>query len=299
MKKKIIIDTDLGDDADDAVAVALALSSDEIEIKGITTVFKNTKLRAKMVKDLLEVYGGSDIPVFAGYGIPLINRVDTNEPPIQIGNLVKDHTLDEEMDAVDFIITTIKEDPETVIVEMGPQTNLALAFLKAPDIMKKAKIVAMGGAFLSTFPEWNIVCDPEAARIVMDFAENLIMIGLDVTKYCKVNEAQLQKIKESDFPTIQYLYKGMEVFMRKTGHPITLHDALLIVYLINEKLITLKQGDFGVELSGTHTRGTIIHKTNYYEIEPKINKNFHYAVDLDLNKVMDLILNRVFNIKPC
>jgi len=136
MKKKILINTDLGDDADDAVALALALRSDEIEVKGITTVFKNTKLRAKMVKDMLEIYERNEIPVFAGYGMPLIERVDINEPPIQIENLLKDYELDEDMNAVDFIINTIKEDPETIIVEMGPQTNLALAFLKAPDVMK-------------------------------------------------------------------------------------------------------------------------------------------------------------------
>jgi len=122
------------------------------------------------------------------------------------------------------------------------------------------------------------------------------MIGLDVTKYCKVAEYLLIKFKESNTPQIQYLYKGMEVFMRETGHPITLHDALLIVYLIKENLITLKQGDFGVELCGTHTRGTIIHKSNYYEIEPKVDKRFYYAVDLDLSKAMELILNRVFNL---
>lgn len=297
MKKKIIINTDLGDDIDDAVAIALALASDEIEVKGITTVYKNTKLRAKMVKDLLEIYGRYDIPVFAGYGMPLIERVDINEAPVQIENLLKDHILDEEVDAVDFIISTIKEEPETIIVEMGPQTNLALAFLKEPDIMKNAKIVAMGGSFLSTFPEWNIACDPEAFRIVTDFANNLTMIGLDVTKYCKVTENKLLKIKEINSPQIQYLYKGMEVFMKKTGYPITLHDALLIVHLINDKLITMKQSDFGVELGGTHTRGTIIHKTNYYELEPKTDKNFYYAVDIDLNKVMDLIMNRVFKLE--
>lgn len=295
MKKKIIINTDIGDDADDAVAIALALNSDEIEIKGITTVFKNTKLRAKMAKDLLEIYDRNEIPVFPGYGMPLIERLDINEPPIQIENLLKDHKVDEEVNAVDFIINTIKEDPETIIVEMGPQTNLALAFLKAPDIMKQAKIISMGGAFLSTFPEWNIVCDPEAARIVTDFAQDLTMIGLDVTKYCKVSGDQLNKFEESNVPQIQYLYKGMEVFMRETGYPITLHDALLIVYLIKEDLFTLKQGDFGVELSGTHARGSIVHKSNYYEIKPKLDKKFYYVVDLDLAKVMDLILNRIFS----
>ena len=69
------------------------------------------------------------------------------------------------------------------------------------------------------FSEWNIVCDPEAARIVTDFAQDLTMIGLDVTKYCKVSEAHLHKFKESNLPKYNIYIKGMEVFMRETGHP--------------------------------------------------------------------------------
>lgn len=296
MKKSILINTDIGDDVDDAVALALALNSDELEIKGITTVFKNTELRAHMVKDLLDMYDRSDIPVYIGYGVPLIERVDSKEAPIQIELLHKKHSINLEKDAVDFIIDTVKEEPNTIIVEMGPQTNLAMAFLKAPEVMKQANIIAMGGAFSSTFPEWNIVCDPEAARIVTDFAENLTMIGLDVTRYCKVPQNQLNKIKESSNPQLQYLYKGMEMFMERTGYPITLHDALLIAYLIDEKLITLNQGDYSVELNGSLTRGTIVHKTNYYEVEQAVDKKFFYASDINLNEIMNLIMKRAFSL---
>lgn len=295
-KKKILIDTDLGDDVDDAVAIALALKSNSIEIKGITTVYKDTKLRAKMVKDLLAVYNKYHIPVYVGCSMPLIERIDVDEPPIQIENIQNEHSVDMEVDAVDFIINTVKENPETIIVEMGPQTNLAMAFLKAPEIMKHAKIIAMGGAFLSTYPEWNILCDPESVRIVTDYAENLIMIGLDVTRYLKVLKPQLNTIRESTSPLIQYLYKGMEIFMERTGYPITLHDALLIVYLIDEKLIELVNGDYTVELNGLHTRGTMVHKNNYYEIEEKVDKKFFYANNINVNAVMELIMKNVFSI---
>ena len=72
-KVRVLIDTDLGDDVDDAAAFMLALSWGAIEIAGVTTVFKDTKKRAGMVKDLLALYGRDDIPVCAGYGLSLIH----------------------------------------------------------------------------------------------------------------------------------------------------------------------------------------------------------------------------------
>lgn len=80
---KILIDTDLGDDTDDAAAVIMALNSPELEIVGITTVFKDTIKRAEMVIELCEQYGRADIPVYSGFGLPLIERPKYEEDPIQ------------------------------------------------------------------------------------------------------------------------------------------------------------------------------------------------------------------------
>ncbi|NNJ29971.1 nucleoside hydrolase [Lacrimispora defluvii] len=291
--KKVIIDTDLGDDVDDAVAIALAVLSPEIEVAGITTVFKDTKARAEMVKDLLEFYQMGRIPVYIGQGLPLVERPKL-EKPIQYSILRNEYEPEQSLDAVDFMIKTAAEYDNVCIVAMGPLTNLGLAFLKAPEVMKRVEIIGMGGAFLNSYPEWNIICDPEAARIVTDFAENLTMLGLDVTKYTKLTAKEMEDVKNSVNPAVQYLYKGMEIFMDKTGFPITLHDALLIACLIDRETVTLKKGDYTVELKGELTRGTIVHKTNYYDTVCETEKDFYYAVDLDLQRFKNIVMERVF-----
>lgn len=291
--KKVIIDTDLGDDVDDAVAIALAVLSPEIEVAGITTVFKDTKARAEMVKDLLEFYQMGRIPVYTGQGLPLIERPKM-EKPIQYSILRNEYEPEQSLDAVDFMIKTATENDNVCIVAMGPLTNLGLAFLKAPEIMKRVEIIGMGGAFLNSYPEWNIICDPEAARIVTDFAENLTMLGLDITKHTKLTAKEMEVVKNSVNPSVQYLYKGMEIFMDKTGFPITLHDVLLIACLIDRETVTLKKGDYTVELKGELTRGTIVHKTNYYDEVCETEKDFYYAVDLDLQRFKNIVMERVF-----
>lgn len=296
-KIKIIIDTDLGDDVDDAAAIALAVNSPEIEVIGITTVYKNVVARAQMAADLLRIYNRSDIPVYAGQGMPIIERFDVQEEPIQYEILQERHEIDVSVYAADFIIETIARDTEVCIVAMGPMTNLALAFLKAPGIMKNARIIGMGGAFLNSLPEWNIKCDPEAARIVTDYSNNLTLLGLDVTKFCKLTTEQLKSVSSMEDTRVRYLYKGMQKFMHETGYPITLHDVLIIAYLIDETVLSLKQGDFTVELRGELTRGTIVHKTNYYEIENESERLFHYAVGLDLEKFRNIVMGRVFKME--
>ena len=185
-KVRVLIDTDLGDDVDDAAAFMLALSWGAIEIAGVTTVFKDTKKRAGMVKDLLALYGRDDIPVCAGYGNPIVGDSRTGfEEPIQYG-LLKGRVEPEEhsmVHAEDFIIQKVKEDRNLIILAMGAMTNLAMAFLKEPALMREVRIIGMGGSFLNSSPEWNILCDPEAASIVMERSGRLIMMGLDVTKF--------------------------------------------------------------------------------------------------------------------
>jgi len=240
--KRILIDTDLGDDTDDAAALIMAMNSTEFEIVGITTVYQNTYKRAEMVLDLCEQYGKKEIEVCAGYGIPLIERPDYEEDPIQY------------------------------------------------EILRKA----MGGVFSSSSPEWNIRCDPEAARIVMDFAEHLIMFGLDVTKYCRISEEFLEKLCPPGNERMQYYKRGTEIFKEKTGYPITFHDALLIAYLLDPTVVNLRQNDFNVELSGENTRGAIVYKTNAYDIHVEVEKDFKYAEWFDAEKFRSIVKERIY-----
>lgn len=295
-KRPILIDTDLGDDTDDAAALIMALNSPELDIVGITTVFHDTEKRARMVQDLCSWYGREDIPVCAGYGRAVIERQEKQEEPIQYSILRKEKKYPDlvEQNGADFIIQKVREYPNLTIVAIGAMTNLGIAFYREPELMKNVKILAMGGVFSSSAPEWNIKCDPEAARLVMDYAEHLKMFGLDVTKYCGISDKLLDKLCPSENERMQYFRQGVEIFCRKTGFPVTFHDVLVLAYLLDESVVKMTRNDFTVELSGANTRGSIIFNTNVYDIHVETEKDFSYAESIDVEKFKKLVCERIF-----
>ena len=289
--KKILIDTDLGDDIDDSAALIMALNAPELEIVGISTVYLDTVKRAEMVLELCSKYDRETIPVCAGFGCPIIERFNLNTPPIQYEILEKDrkNQIVSDCDGADFILQKVKEHPDLTIVEMGCMTNLAIAFYREPELMKKVPILAMGGTFSSSFPEWNIKCDPEAARIVMDFAEHLQMFGLDVTKYCQIPDTLMETLCAKDSERMQYYKKGIQLFRKKMGYAYTFHDVLLIAYLLDPTVAEMEQNDFSIELSGTHTRGSVIFKTNAYDLHTTVQKDFYFAKSMDVEKFRSIV----------
>ena len=304
-KTRILIDTDFGDDVDDAAAFMLAFSSPELELAGVTTVFKDTEKRAQMVRDLLELWGQPSVPVAAGYGRALIERrFDETEEPIQYGILrhpwetgaapgQRGETSPEgELRADDLILRSLKEDEDLVILAMGAMTNLAVACIRDPERMRRAKVIGMGGAFLNSQPEWNIICDPEAARIVMETVEDLVMMGLDVTKYLKIGEERLDAWRRRGDERMDYFLAGVEAFQKATGYPVTFHDVLLVAYLLDEQVVSLKKGEFTVELGGGLTRGTMVDRTGYYEIDPPVRGSFRFADRVDLERFFRILDER-------
>ncbi len=298
-KTRIFIDTDLGDDVDDAAAFMLAFASPELELAGVTTVYKDVKKRAEMVRDLLDLWGENHVPVAAGYGRALIERrFDETEAPIQYGILRRNEgetapaPAERKQKADDLILETLREDADVVILAMGAMTNLAVACIREPELMRRARIIGMGGSFLNSQPEWNIICDPEAARIVMETCENLVMMGLDVTKYLKIGEDRLEAWRARKDGRMDYFLKGVDLFVQATGYPVTFHDVLLVAYLLDEQVVSLKKGRFTVELGGALTRGTMVDQTNYYEIDPKVEGNFRFADRVDLDRFFRILDER-------
>lgn len=296
LSQKILIDTDLGDDIDDAAALIMALNSPELEIVGITTVYLDTVKRAQMVLELCSKYGRNDIPVCAGYGRAIIERADQGTPPTQYEVLEenRESQIVTECDGPEFIIRQVKKYPDLIIVAIGCMTNLAIAFYREPEIMKQARIVAMGGVFLNSSLEWNIICDPEAARIVMDYAGQLEMFGLDVTKYCRIPDNFMTQLCPEDNERMQYFKKGVRIFQEKTGYSCTFHDVLVIAYLLDSTVAEMEQDDFTVELAGARTRGSIVFNTNAYDINKDVRKKFYYAKSIDVEKFMKMVKERIF-----
>ncbi len=264
-KIKIILDTDVGDDIDDAFAIALSLMSPRIEVLGITTVFRNSLARAKMSKHLANKLK-KDIKVYAGVDAPLIQ-----EPKNIVGEeILKKEQLDEfglyklpqwldEMNtcevekehAVDFIISTVHKYPhEVILVPVGPLTNIALAIRKDPSIIPLIKeIRIMGGGIDINFSEWNILCDPEAAHIVYSSGVKLYAVGFNVTVQTGLDKEDVNDFKNSNSLVINTIYEMMMKWFEHYNfdHPI-MHDPLAVSTLLDDSIVTFKPMKMKVDL---------------------------------------------------
>lgn len=262
--KKIIIDTDIGDDIDDAFALALLSRMEGVEVVGVTTVFRNTLDRAQQAIHLLKALG-KEIPVYAGERLPIKEHVHPfsfekgdnleNAHTCQWGKECENYPVRE--GAVDFIIECAqKYGKDLVIMPIGPLTNIARAIQKAPQIMKKVgQIVQMGGWFTNYLPEWNIVCDPEAANVVWSFGLPVYAVGLDVTLQCSFDEGMLQEFKTSSLIHNKIIMGWFERWFNSFRfEKSVMHDPLAIASYFDE-VCTFKKKYVKVNL--TDKRGAV------------------------------------------
>ena len=212
---KIILDTDIGTDIDDAFALIYLLKKN-CDLAGVTTVFRNSLRRAELCKALAESAGAKNLEVYAGIDKPFVQIPENIEPPQckqnydENGVYIPPQYSDEygrfavsEKHAVRFIIETCRAEETTEIVAIGPLTNIAAAIRLAPDIVPKIRITLMGGCLKKLslggeephcVSEWNILCDPEAAHIVLSSGADVRMVGLDVTLDKTLSAERMEEI---------------------------------------------------------------------------------------------------------
>ncbi|MEO1238325.1 MAG: nucleoside hydrolase, partial [Pseudomonadota bacterium] len=272
--RKIIIDTDPGQD--DAVAILLALASpEEIDVLGITAVAGNVPLdlTAKNALIVCEVAGRSDIKVFAGCDRPL-NRVLVTAEHVHgktglDGPSLPDPALQlAEGHGTDFIINTLMREPESTVTlcTLGPLTNIASAIERAPGIVTRAKeIVLMGGAYfevgnITPAAEFNIYVDPEAADIVFKSGIPITVMSLDVTHKALVTKARNDAFRKIGNEAGRIVAEWTDFFERfdkekygSDGAP--LHDPTVIAYLIQPKLFSGRQSKKAIRINVTHKHG--------------------------------------------
>ncbi|HEX8833537.1 MAG TPA: nucleoside hydrolase, partial [Abditibacteriaceae bacterium] len=232
----LVLDTDIGDDIDDALALALALNSPEIELRGVTTVFRDAPRRTILVKQLLNLMNRSDIPVAAGTSIPLLQP--WSAIPHGGANLGKQfealgpNALPESgPHAIEFLVGQIhlaaSQGQRLTIAAIGPLTNIALLFSVYPEVVTLCDLLIMGGKWSEAYPEWNIVCDPEAAAMVFSSGASITMVGLDVTLQCVLSDSQVADFSTANKPHTLFLADLIALW----AHPITLHDPLTLLVL--------------------------------------------------------------------
>ena len=266
--QKIILDTDIGDDIDDALALAFAIMSGKIEILGVTTVFRNAAQRAELACCLLEALGRTEIPVYAGIGktllqsIPDWEQVAASHRPRQMEVLKRQQPSFQPQpgNAVDFIVDTVMaSDGDITLVPVGPFTNIAAAFTLEPRLAQKTKIVMMGGATDRVRAEWNALCDPEATRIVFGTGVPITMIGLDVTTKCVMSYEQVKAIGSVDRPINQICFELIHLWGGENPEPRpTLHDPLAVATLIDSTLCETQEMRIEVETRADHLRGATV-----------------------------------------
>ena len=297
IKEKIIIDTDIGDDIDDALAIALAINSPEIEVVAITTVYKNAKARTRLAKKLLIMAGREDIPVYTGVSQPLINKVNESEIPNHYLKDMDDILVNEDINGVDFIISSIMaSEGDISLVPIGPLTNIAMAIMKKPEIKSKIKnIVLMGGAYYFHCNEYNIQCDPEAARVVFQSGVKIKAVGLDVTLKCQLTHEDIHRIQNQSKDVTKFLSNLISHWRGKNDYLPILHDPLAIYAVFNDGLLEFNEERIVVETKGEFTRGTTFNQTSYrWGRADSVNSNIWTAKSVEGKGFVELFMNRIF-----
>lgn len=280
MKRPFLIDTDTA--SDDAVALIMALRSADVEVQAITTVAGNVNVQQATRNALYSAeLCGSDVPVFVGAEKPLERRhVDAtwfhgcdglggHGYPAARRSAEKDS-------AVDAIIRIAESQPGLEIVTLAPLTNIALALRKRPSIAAKVRrCVIMGGnpcseGNVTPAAEYNMWCDPEAARIVVDSAIPIEFVGWHLCRgEGALNGAEIQLVLSFGTPLAQFAIEcnsfAQDAYLRQTGeHGISLPDPVAMAVALHPSMVTSQSEHFlMIETQSELTRGmTVVDKLN-------------------------------------
>ncbi len=276
MIQKIWIDTDMGGDIDDALAISMALHSRELQMIGISTVYIGNAWRTDLVRSMMEAFGHSGIPVHLGAEKPLAGLWNNYVPEPLLPN-----------DAVPALIKAARENPGLCVAAIGPLTNIALALAQAPEIADNLRFYIMGGMVTMAYPEWNIVCDPEAARIVMESGADITLVGLDVTEKCRLNKEEAQALVMGESRDMCFLQGEMERFLKNFNFLPVLHDPLTIAALLWNDLMTYEMKDIVIETRGEFTRGATVER-RFSDKKP-----IRTAVCVDAPKALERMVKRI------
>jgi purine nucleosidase len=309
MARKIIIDTDPGQD--DAFAIMLALGSPEdIEVLGIVAVAGNVPLALtqKNSRMICELAGRPDIKVFAGCDRPLKRKLVTAEhvhgKTGLDGPVLPDPVMPlQDQHGVDFIIETLRAEPagSVTLCPLGPLTNIAQAFLQAPDVVGRVQeIVLMGGGYfeggnITPAAEFNIYVDPEAAEIVFKSGVPLVVMPLDVTHKVLTTKPRVQALRDMGTEVGRVAAEWADFFERfdvakygSEGGP--LHDPTVVAYLIRPALFSGRLINVEIETQSELTLGMTV--ADWWGVTERA-KNALFIGDVDAQGFFDLLTERL------
>lgn len=310
MTTKIILDLDTG--IDDALALAYALGSSELDLIGVTGTYGNVLVETgtRNALALLELFGSPDVPVFAGpthastkdsfevlpisefiHGVNGVGEAVLAEPTAQV----------QEKSAVDFLIESVRDHGDNlVIVPTGPSTTIAAAIDADPSFAENARIVMMGGALtvpgnVSPVAEANVNQDPEATDRLFRTAADVTMIGLDVTLQTLLTYEETAQWRALGTPGGDFLAEATDYYIRsyETNSPhlggCGLHDPLAVGVAVDPSLVELFDVNLKVDTEG-ELRGRVIAD------ETRLNdplKTAHVAISVDKERFVSEFMRRI------
>jgi purine nucleosidase len=242
-RQKVIVDTDIGDDIDDAYALTLALHSPELEILGVTTAWGNTALRAQLAARLLGASGANKIPVVPG--VPTHSKSTFSQHAWAAAGPVATHG-----NAIDYLLAQARRYPHQItLIAIGPLTNIGAAIDRDPATFRLFnRVVLMGGSIHCGYgnpratpppppqPEYNIASDPGAARKLLASGVPIFMMPLDSTQW-KLDDGKLAQVAAHSTPaTDSLLVLTTEWQLATHQHTPTLYDAMAVTYALRPEI---------------------------------------------------------------
>jgi len=295
----ILLDCDPGHD--DAIALLLALGSDELELRGVTVVAGNQTLEKTTANAIrvLELAGRGDVPLAVGSPRPLVREPFVaayvhGETGLDGPDLPPPQAEPSDQHAVDFLAERLEG---ATLVATGPLTNVALLLARYPEA-RPERIVLMGGAIaegnVTPAAEFNIWADPEAAARVFASGLDVTMVGLDVTHQALVTAAHAEQLRGAGRvgKVVAELLDFYGVFHREVygfdGSPV--HDAVAVAHVIDPTLLELQHLNVRVDCESELCRGrTVVDVWRRSGLEPTAN----VAVGIDSERFLTLLLDRL------
>ncbi len=289
-RHKIIFDCDLGDDIDDAFALAMILASDEFEVLGICLDWGNTEDRAVLASRMLYEVGATDIPVYVGRKT---SNHDTTQHSWGVGF---DKVKTQKMGAAEFIVETLNKYPgEVSLITVGPVTNMKDVIGLDKNALSNTKhIYAMFGSFYVGYgmspvisAEWNVKADEEASRMYVNNVTNITYVGLDVTTFMQWDGERSKKMVLRRSPLTDSLAALTVVWKHGQHNTIpTLYDCVAVGMILWPDLFSVRPAHVKVIDGGYTVIDESKAPNGFIAMEVKKEEFLDRLLDLYINQNM-------------
>lgn len=298
---KLIIDTDIGTDVDDCLALAMAVTSPELQLQAVTCVYGDVSVRAQIAGTLLRLAGRGSTTVALGARRPLLGRLPVywaGHEGTRLPAGGADPRSRDARHAAQVIVDACRAAPgEVHVLAIGPLTNIALAFLLEPELPALlGGLTIMGGVFGDTADpglpptEHNIRSDPEAAHIVLSSGAPILLVPLNVTTKVRIGRASLPRIRGGATPFHEAVAGQLEIDPYFGGQGWTNpHDALALALPIEPGLVRTQPFNVGVDLGGDLSNGATVARSASQDGPPPLR----VALGVDAPRFEQLLLSRL------